>query len=113
MTASNFSSSITDLVIRNAELYFNKQTKLVILQVDIYSALNLIPVMNNVIFTIPQKYRPRNTVENYAILYDQNTTTKWEACNINPSNGNCRLGNWLFGDHPVRGFALEIEYYAN
>lgn len=35
--------------------------------------------------------------------------TRWEACRIDV-NGNCYLGNWVFGDHPIKAFALSITY---
>ncbi len=113
LTASDFASSITDLIIRFAKGFYNPLTHIVSLSIDIYSASNLIPVINDTICIIPTaKYRPRNRAEGYAVVYDSSSVVKWEACFIE-SNGKIALGNFIYGNHPTKAVAFEISYFAN
>lgn len=113
LTASNFASSITDLTIRFAKGYYNPLTHIVSLSIDIYSASNLIPVINNTICNIPNiKYRPRYDIEGYAVLLNANSEIKYETCRIQ-TTGNVSLGNFLYGNHPTKAVAFTVSYFAN
>ena len=111
----SLSSVITDAAIRCNNIYYNPATKLVTVSIVFASSSGKIPTANNVIGTIPTKYRPSAIVEGVANIVPVSSTNfidvRVEACRIEP-NGNLMLGNYIYGTPAIKFLSFFIVYFA-
>lgn len=74
----------------------------------------LIPVANNIICTVPSKYKP-STQRDLGIAFvcpysESGYNVKIESVRIDAS-GNILMGNWIYGNRAIKAFAIHSSYY--
>ena len=104
-------SSITDGDIVQ-ENYYDPIQGLVYLKIRLYSPSGLIPTANNIIATVPQKYRPSQTHQLGPALVCkiggfQPPNVEW--CYIS-SDGTIRLNNFIYGPQTTTVFLISTLY---
>lgn len=111
----SFASSITDILIRNAQGYYNPLTKMCFLSIYIISNGGLIPTANNTICTIPDTYAPSGTIEFPALVIPKScvdwSDVRTEACALT-NNGVIRMGNFIYGATATKVFAINVTYFC-
>ena len=97
----------------DSNCFYNPKTKEVHIQILIWSLDALIPTSGNVIFTVPNKYKPAVTTQlGMALVMDNNSmTTQSERCFISNS-GHFALNNFAYGTKATRLLNINADYIS-
>ena len=105
------SSNITNLQTNDQNCYYIPATGEVHIQFLFYTPDANIPVMGNIIATVPSAYKPSNTVQFVATLgnsplYNANI----ERGFVNPANGGIVLNNFVYGNRATNWIYVDVSY---
>lgn len=105
------SSNITNLQTNDQNCYYIPATGEVHIQFLFYTPDANIPVMGNIIATVPSAYKPSEKVQFVATLgnspiYNANI----ERGFVNPSNGGIALNNFVYGNRATSWIYVDVSY---
>ena len=106
-----FSNSITDLQIRSQNNWYDPSSNMVFINFAISSRTGVIPRPHETIATIPSAYKPSSQRDGFAHLAQSNNyqTNHAESMYIT-TNGDIKLGNWIYTSTTVYIMLLSIAY---